>query len=60
MLNVRRIKQAETMLRNEDTPITQIAMNVGFSSITTFNRAFRKFKDCTPTQFREMYREGNE
>ena len=60
MLNARRIKAAETMLRNENTPVTQIAMNVGFSSITTFNRAFRKYKDCTPTQFREMYREGNE
>ncbi|MBQ8787527.1 MAG: helix-turn-helix transcriptional regulator [Oscillospiraceae bacterium] len=60
MLNARRIKEAEIMLRNENTPITQVAMNVGFSSITTFNRAFRKFKDCTPTQFRKMYREGNE
>lgn len=60
MLNARRIKEAEILLRNENAPITHIAMNVGFSSITTFNRAFRKFKDCTPTQFREMYREGNE
>lgn len=60
MLNARRIKEAEILLKNENTPVTRIAMNVGFSSITTFNRAFRKFKDCTPTQFREMYREGNE
>ena len=60
VLNLRRVKAAEIMLRNENTPVTQIAMNVGFSSITTFNRAFRKFKDCTPTQFREMFREGNE
>lgn len=60
MLNARRIKAAEMLLRNENTPVTQIAMNVGFSSITSFNRSFRKFKDCTPTQFREMYREGNE
>ncbi len=60
MLNARRIKEAEIRLRNDNTPVTEIAMNVGFSSITTFNRAFRKFKDCTPTQFREMYREGNE
>ena len=60
MLNTRRIKAAEMLLRNENTPITQIAMNVGFSSITSFNRSFRKFKDCTPTQFRKMYREGNE
>lgn len=60
MLNARRIKEAETLLRNDSAPVTQIAMNVGFSSITTFNRAFRKFKDCTPSQFREMYREYNE
>ncbi len=59
-LNMRRIKEAEIMLRNESTPITQIAVNVGFTSIATFNRAFRKAKGCTPTQFRNMYREKNE
>ena len=59
MLNERRIKEAETLLHNENRAVTQIAMDVGFSSITAFNRAFRKIKGCTPTQFRSMYKDKN-
>jgi len=59
MLNARRIKAAETMLRNSNFSVTQIAFSVGFTSITTFNRAFKKIKNCTPTEFKEMYREKN-
>lgn len=59
MLNAKRIRVAETMLRDNDSTITQIAFNAGFTSITTFNRVFRKVKGCTPTEFREMYQEKN-
>ncbi len=59
IVNARRIKAAETMLGEVSSSITQIAFNSGFTSITTFNRAFRKAKGCTPTEFREMYREKN-
>lgn len=59
MLNARRIKAAEIMLRDDNFSVTQAAFNAGFTSITTFNRVFRKIKGCTPTKFREMYRERN-
>ena len=59
MLNARRIKAAETMLRDNNSAVTQIAFNAGFTSITTFNRVFRKIKGCTPSEFREMYCEKN-
>lgn len=59
MLNSRRIKAAEVMLHDESCSITQACMNTGFTSITTFNRAFKKHKMCTPTEFREMYRDKN-
>ena len=59
MLNIRRIKAAETMLRDNNNAVTQVAFNAGFASITTFNRVFRKVKGCTPTEFREMYKEKN-
>ena len=42
LLNAKRIKAAETMLRDNNSAVTQIAFNAGFTSITTFNRAFRK------------------
>lgn len=59
MLNSRRIKAAEIMLHDDSLPITQVCLSTGFTSITTFNRAFRKHKQCTPTQFKQMYREKN-
>lgn len=59
LVNARRIKAAEILLRDENFSITQAALNAGFTSITTFNRVFKKIKGCTPTRFREMYWEKN-
>lgn len=59
LVNARRIKAAEIMLHDDSFSVTQAALNSGFTSITTFNRAFKKIKGCTPTRFREMYRERN-
>ena len=39
-------------------PITEIALQSGFSSISTFNRVFKKFKECTPTEFKEFYKDS--
>ncbi len=51
----RRIKNAETMLLNPETSITEIALYSGFSSLSTFNRTFKKLKNCTPTEYRALY-----
>lgn len=59
MLNERRIKAAESMLHDRSRPITRIAMDSGFTSITTFNRIFLKIKGCTPTRFRRLYSNNN-
>ena len=59
MISERRIREAEILLNDESLSVTQIAMDVGFTSITTFNRTFKRMKGCTPTQFREMYRDKN-
>ncbi|MBR6873534.1 MAG: helix-turn-helix domain-containing protein [Ruminococcus sp.] len=58
-LNRRRIKAAELLLVNESISVTDAAMQVGFSSLTTFNRVFREIKGCTPTEFRKLYRIEN-
>lgn len=54
-LCLRRLKAAETLLLNPALPITDVALQSGFSSISTFNRVFKKFKECTPTEFKEFY-----
>ena len=55
-LNQRRVRAAEQLLLDPDIPITEIAMRSGFSSISTFNRVFKSFKECTPSEFKKMYR----
>lgn len=51
-LNYRRIKATEELLPRAELPITEIAMQVGFSSISTFNRLFREYKKCSPSEYR--------
>ncbi|MCL2019459.1 MAG: AraC family transcriptional regulator [Oscillospiraceae bacterium] len=52
-----RIKVAESMLTNSETPITEIALESGFQSIATFNRVFKLNKSLTPTEYRNL--QGN-
>lgn len=56
-LCLRRLRAAETLLLNPSLPITEVALQSGFSSISTFNRVFKKFKECTPSEFKEFYKE---
>lgn len=51
----RRIKSSEALLMKPNLSISQIALQSGFSSVSTFNRTFKKLKGCTPTQYRGMY-----
>jgi AraC-like DNA-binding protein len=58
-LNQRRVKEAEKLLLDPHLTITEVAMRAGFSSIATFNRVFKNFKECTPTEFKNLYRRRN-
>ncbi|NLK04381.1 MAG: AraC family transcriptional regulator [Clostridiales bacterium] len=58
-LNQRRVKEAEKLLLNPNLSITEVAMRSGFSSISTFNRVFKSFKECTPTEFKNLYQQRN-
>jgi AraC-like DNA-binding protein len=51
-LNLRRIKAAEILLMEPDLSITEIALQSGFMSISTFNRIFKQQKKCTPSEYR--------
>lgn len=57
-LCARRIKAAEALLLDPNLPITEIALQSGFASISTFNRVFKKFKECTPSEFKEFNKEA--
>lgn len=49
----RKIKVAEELLNQSDLSVTEIAMQSGFVSLSTFNRVFRQLKNCSPTEYRE-------
>ena len=46
------IKQEFADLDKEHTPILTIALNNGFNSLSTFNRAFKSIEGVTPSEFR--------
>ncbi len=54
-LTMRRIKAAELLLTQPKMSITEVALQSGFSSISTFNRSFKKIKGCTPGEYKAIY-----
>ncbi len=53
-LKHRRIQAAEMLLEQPEYSITEVALQAGFPSISTFNRIFKEQKNCTPTEYRLM------
>jgi AraC-like DNA-binding protein len=51
-LNNVRIDKAQALLRSSNQTITNIAYEVGFNSIKTFNRLFKEIVKCTPSEYR--------
>jgi len=51
-----RIRSALDMLSRSETPITDIALTVGFNDISHFERVFRAMCHRSPSQFRQEVR----
>jgi len=52
-VNQLRIEEASDRLTEEPkTPIQNIALDVGYRTLSSFNRAFKEITDQTPTEFR--------
>lgn len=47
-----RIDDAQNLLRHTKLPVTQIASDLGFGSIRSFNRVFMHFTGMTPKEYR--------
>ncbi|MEM7097983.1 MAG: helix-turn-helix domain-containing protein [Pseudomonadota bacterium] len=53
-LNQYRVREAaERLLKEPSMPITQIAFEIGFASLSTFNAAFKEAYQCAPSSFRK-------
>lgn len=53
-LNFVRVCKAERLLISSDKSISEISFEVGFSSVSYFNRIFKKYKFCAPSLFKKI------
>ena len=51
----KRLQVAMDLLIRTDSSMRDVAVESGFGSVASFNRAFRENKGCTPTQYRTIY-----
>lgn len=54
-VNRRRVEWAKRKLLNPRARVTEVAFDVGFQSISQFNRSFLKYVGESPTRFRENH-----
>jgi AraC-like DNA-binding protein len=47
-----RIEKAKNLLLNPSCRVSEIAFEVGFQSLTHFNRVFKKISGLSPSQYR--------
>lgn len=52
LLNETRREQACMLLRSEQHSVTEIAYMLGFSELSNFTRAFRRWMGCSPSEWR--------
>jgi AraC-like DNA-binding protein len=59
-LQRRRIERAMAMLRTTDKPVTEICLDVGFTSLGTFSRTFRHVLGTSPRAYRGRARDDRQ
>ncbi|MDF2936624.1 MAG: transcriptional regulator-like protein [Paenibacillaceae bacterium] len=52
-ITLKKIRRAERLLLTKDLSISQIGEEVGMSNMAHFYKMFRKFKECSPNEFRK-------
>lgn len=55
-INVTRIMNAQRDFMETDKNVTQVSQEVGFSSLTHFNRVFKAVTGTTPSKYRKQFR----
>lgn len=56
----RRVEQAKALLLDRRARVCEAAFEAGFGSIPHFNRAFRRFVGCAPSEFRRQAAVANQ
>jgi AraC-like DNA-binding protein len=50
---------AKELLANTDLPVSQISAAVGFNDQNYFSRAFKRFTDMSPMEYRRIFTESH-
>lgn len=58
-INRRRVEWAKRKLLAPDTRVTEVAFDVGYMSLSQFNRSFLKYAGESPTRYRERIRRSD-
>ncbi|MDO5478573.1 MAG: AraC family transcriptional regulator [Clostridia bacterium] len=53
-LNFVRICKSEKLLTSTSMSVSDISLDVGFSSVSYFNRMFKRFKGCSPNEYKKI------
>lgn len=53
-MEYRILKASELLVKNSDS-ISNIALDVGFNGMSYFGKVFKKYKNCTPSEYRTKY-----
>ena len=48
-----RVEKAKSLLLNPNARVSEVAFDIGFTSITNFNRTFKKLAGQSPSDYRE-------
>ena len=57
-INFKRLAKAASLLLNTASPVTDIALLVGYETHAAFSKSFRQCYDLTPTEYRKMRGKG--
>lgn len=52
-LNSIRLAEAKRLLKKTRMPVVEVAENVGYNTVTYFNRVFKKIENCSPLEYRK-------
>ena len=57
-LSFLRIQAAEALLKDTSVPVSEVAASCGYANVSSFNRTFRRYRECSPQEYRNLYGHG--
>ncbi len=53
-----RIQAAEALLKDTTVSVSDIAASCGYANVSSFSRVFRKYRECSPLEYRSLHGHG--